>query len=184
MPVTTTSRIQLAPGGEPRPAVGSWRVDPAHSQASFAARVAGRTVRGRLPLTGRVLIAEPVEDSTARLVARSGAVSTGSPILDRLLTGPGFLDAGTFPEISFWSELLAWVPAGWRAVGLLRVKNVEHELACVLDLHVGDTCPDAPPHITIGSSWVIDPRWITSRRIPALGRRIFMTCSFSLEPDM
>jgi polyisoprenoid-binding protein YceI len=184
MPVTTTSRIQLAPGGQPRLAVGSWRVDPAHSHASFATRVAGRPVRGRLPLTGRVLIAEPVEDSTARLVARSGAVSTGSAVLDRLLTSPGFLDARTFPEISFRSELLAWVPAGWRAVGLLRVKNVEHELACVLDLHLGDTRPDAPPRITIGSSWVIDPRWITSMRIPALGRRIVMTCSFSLEPDM
>jgi hypothetical protein len=72
----------------------------------------------------------------------------------------------------------------WRAVGLLRVKNVEHELACVLDLNLGDTRPDAPSRITIGSSWVIDPRWITSKRIPALGRRIVMTCSFSLEPDM
>jgi polyisoprenoid-binding protein YceI len=96
MSVTTTSRIQFAPGGQPRLAVGSWRVDPAHPHASFAARVAGRPVRGRLPLTGRALIAEPVEDSTARLVARSGAVSTGSPVLDRLLTGPGFLDAMTF----------------------------------------------------------------------------------------
>ena len=181
--MTTTSRIQLAPGGQPRLTVGSWRVDPAHSHASFAARVAG-PLRGRLPLTGRALIAEPVEDSTARLVARSDAVSTGSPVLDRLLTGPGFLDAGTFPEISFRSELLAWVPAGWRAVGLLRVKNVEHELACVLDLNLGDTRLDAPPRVTIGSSWVIDPRWITSKRIPALGRRIVMTCSFSLEPDM
>ena len=182
--VTTTSRIQLPPGRPPRLAVGSWRVDPAHSHASFTARVAGRPVRGRLPLTGRVLIAEPVEDSTARLVARSDAVSTGSSVLDRLLTGPGFLDARTFPEISFRSELLAWVPAGWRAVGLLRVKNVDHELACVLDLDLDDTRPEAAPRITISSTWVIDPRWITSKRIPALGRRIVMTCSFSLEPDM
>ncbi|HEV2253553.1 MAG TPA: YceI family protein [Streptosporangiaceae bacterium] len=182
--MTTTSRLRLAPGGQPRLAAGSWRVDPAHSHTSFVARVAGRPVRGRLPLTGRVLIAEPVEDSTARLIARSDAVSTGSPALDRLLTGPDFLDAGTFPEISFRSELLAWVPAGWRAVGLLRVKNVEHELACVLDLYLGDTRPDAPPRVTISSSWVIDPRWITSKRIPALGRRVVMTCSFALEPDI
>ena len=182
--MTTTSRIQLAPGGQPRSAAGNWRVDPAHSHVSFATRVVGRPVRGRLPLTGRALIAEPVEDSTARLVARSGAVSTGSPVLDRLLTGPGFLDAGTFPEISFRSELLAWVPAGWRVVGLLRVKNVEHELACVLDLDLGDARPDAPPRITIGSTWVIDARWITSMRIPALDRRIVMTCSFSLVPDL
>jgi polyisoprenoid-binding protein YceI len=104
--VTTTPDIQLKPGGQPRPAAGRWRVDPAHSQASFAARVAGRTLRGHVPLTGGVLIAEPIEDSTAWLGARTSAVSTRSPVLDRLLAGPGFLDAGAFPEISFRSEQL------------------------------------------------------------------------------
>jgi len=58
-------------------------------------------VLGRVPLTGRVLITEPIEDSIARLAARTSAISTGSPLLDRLLAGPGFLDAVTYPEISF-----------------------------------------------------------------------------------
>jgi len=117
MPVTTTTPgIQLTPGGQPRLAAGSWRVDPARSHASFAARVAGRPVRGYLPLTGGVRITQPIEESTARLVARTSEVRTGSPVLDRLLAGPVFLDAGVFPEISFRSELLVWVPAGWRAV--------------------------------------------------------------------
>src|SRR6478672_5626658 len=184
MPVTTTPDIQLQPGGQLRLAVGSWRVDPARSHASFAAQFAGQPVRGRLPLTGGVLITEPVEDSTARLVARASAVSTGSPVLDRLLAGPGFLYAGAFPEISFRSELLVWVPAGWRAVGRLQVKDTEHDLACQLDLHYGDTKPDSSRRVIIVSSWVIDSRWVTSRRIPGLGRRIVMTCSSFLEPDM
>ena len=38
-------------------------------------------------------------------------------MLDRLLAGPGFLDAGAYPEIRFRSELRAWVPTGWRAAG-------------------------------------------------------------------
>jgi hypothetical protein len=76
-----------------------------------------RPARARAPaLSGVVLITEPIEDLTTRLAARAGAVSTGSPVLDRLLAGPGFLDAAAYPEISFRSELLAWVPAGWRAV--------------------------------------------------------------------
>jgi len=49
-----------------------------------------------------------------------------------------------YPEISFRSELLAWVPAGWRAAGRLQVKNAEHELACHLDLHLDGTRPDGP----------------------------------------
>ena len=181
---TTTPVMQLPPGGQPRLAAGSWRVDPARSDASFTATVVGRPVRRRLPLAGRVLITEPIEDSTARLIARAGAVSTGSPVLDRLLAGPGFLDAVTYPEISFRSELLAWVPAGWRAAGRLQVKNAEHELACHLDLYLGGTRPDGSPCILITSSWVIDSRWVTSQWIPGLGRRIVMTCSCSLQPDM
>ena len=181
---TTTPGMQLPPGGQPRLAAGSWRVDPAQSDASFTASVVGRPVRGRLPLTGRVLITEPIEDSTARLTARASAVSTGSPVLDRLLAGPGFLDAGAYPEISFQSELLAWVRGEWRAAGRLQVKNVEHDLACYLALHPGGTRPDGSPRILITSSWVIDSRWITRQWIPGLGRRIVMTCSCSLQPDM
>ena len=180
----TTSDHRFLPAGSPRLAVGSWRVDPARSHASFAARAAGRPVLGRVPLTGRVLITEPIEDSTARLAARTSAISTGSPLLDRLLAGPGFLDAVTYPEISFRSELLAWVPAGWRAVGRLQVKDTEYELACRFDLRLGDLQPGGPQRVGVAGSWVIDSRWVTRQRIPALGRRIMMTCSLSIEPDM
>ena len=179
---TATPDIELKSGWQSRLAAGSWRVDPARSHASFVARVAGRPVRGRLPLAGRVRITQPVEDSTARLTARTRAVSTESPVLDRLLAGPGFLDADVFPEISFQSELLVWVPAGWRAIGRLKVKNIEHELACQLDLDLPDSRPGDPPRVIIASRWVIDSRWVTSQWVPALGRRIVMTCSFSVEP--
>ena len=175
---------QFLPAGLPRLAVGSWRVDPARSHASFAARAAGRSVRGHLPLTGRVVITEPIEDSTARLAARTSAISTGSPLLDRLLAGPGFLDAGAFPEVSFRSELLAWVPAGWRAVGHLQVKDTEHELACRFDPCLDDLRPGGPQQLLIACSWVIDSRWITRQWIPGLDRRIVMTCSLSLQPDI
>jgi hypothetical protein len=40
------------------------------------------------------------------------------------------------------------------------------------------------PCIVITSSWVIDSEWVTRQWIPGLGRRIVMTCSCSLEPDM
>ena len=98
--------------------------------------------------------------------------------------GPDFLDAGAFPEIGFRSELLAWVPAGWRAVGRLQVKGAEHELACRFDLFLDDPGPGGPPGLKVASSLVIDSRWVTRQRIPTLGRRIVMTCSLFLEPDM
>ena len=85
--------MTLRPEGQPRLACGGWRVDLDRSHASFAVRAAGQSVRGRLPLTGQVLVTEPIEDSTVRLAARASAASTGSSWLDRLLAGPGFLDA-------------------------------------------------------------------------------------------
>ena len=174
---------QLKPGGLSLPAAGNWRVDPARSHASFTAQIAGRAVGGSLPLTGHVLIAKPIERSTALLAASATEVSTGSSALDRLLAGPGFLDAAAFPEIIFRSELLAWVPAGWRAVGRLQIKGTQHELACRLGLHHEDTLLEGPPRFWINSSWVIDAHWITRQWIPGLSRRISMTCSFLLEPQ-
>ncbi len=176
--------VQLKPGTQLQPATGNWRVDPAQSYVSFAARAAGRQVQGRLPLTGRVLIAEPIENSTAWLAARAGQVSTGSHMLDRQLAGPSFLDAGAFPEIRFRSELLAWVPTGWRAIGRLQVKGTEHELACELDLDRDGEPLDDSPRVRITSSWILDSRWITWHWIPGLSRRIPMTCSFLLEPGL
>src|SRR5258707_15382123 len=97
----TTMRpgIEFWPGVRLRPAAGGWRVDPTQSHAAFAARVAGRAVRGQLPLTGRDLIAEQIEDSTAWLAATAGPVRTGCPKLDRQLAGPRFLGAGGFPPL-------------------------------------------------------------------------------------
>lgn len=181
--MTTTPRIQLKPDERQRLAAGRWRVDAAQSHAWFAAPVIGRLVRGRLPLSGEVLITDPVGNSSAWLTAATSAVSTGSPELDELLTGPGFLDAAAFPEISFRSDALAWVPTGWRALGRLQVKGTEHELACQLALHVGDSRPGQLPSVTIASSWVIDPEWVTRHRIAALGHRVMMTCSCVLQPD-
>jgi hypothetical protein len=76
------------------------------------------------------------------------------------------------------------VPAGWRAVGRLRVKNAEHELACQLSVQLGDSPPGSAPRLVIACTWVIDATWVTSQRIPALGRRIAMACSFHLDPNM
>jgi polyisoprenoid-binding protein YceI len=176
--------VQLRPGEQPHLTTGSWRVGPADAHVLFAARLAGRRVRGRLPLTGAVLITEPIEESAALLIARTSTVRTGSPVLDRVLAGPAFLDARTYPEISFQSDLLARVPTGWRAVGRLQVKGNEHELACEFGVHPGHAGPGGAPRLVIACTWAIDSSWVTGQRIPALGRRIAMTCSFHLQPDI
>lgn len=160
---------------------GSWRVDSARSSASFTARVAGKPVRGRLPLSGGAYVSASIEDSAAHLYAATGALRTGSAMLDRMLAGPGFLDAEAHPDISFRSEMLVCVPTGWRAVGHLQVKGTEHPLVCELDADLRDQ-QQGPAAMTITTRWVIDSTWITTQRVPMLARRIAMSCSLALEP--
>jgi hypothetical protein len=50
-------------------------------------------------------------------------------------------------------------------------------------VHLPGTRQGGPPRIIIASSRAIDAWWVTSQRVPALGRRIAMTSSFWLEPD-
>jgi hypothetical protein len=79
---------------------------------------------------------------------------------------------------------LTRVLTGWRAVVRLQVKGTEHELACRFDLRLDDPRPGCPPRLKVAGTLVVDSRWITRQWIPALDRRIEMTCSLSLEPDV
>jgi polyisoprenoid-binding protein YceI len=182
--MTTTPDIQLKPDESTRLTAGSWRLAPSNSFVSFTARLPWRRVRGQLPLTGQVLIADPVEGSRAWLTASTSSVRTGSSVLDRALAGPAFLDARAYPDISFRSDLLTWVPSGWRAVGRLQIKNHEHELACEFGVQFGQPGLGDVPRPLVTCRWVIDAAWVASQPIPALDRRIEMTCSFRLDPDI
>jgi polyisoprenoid-binding protein YceI len=156
-------------------------VDPTRSSASFTARVAGRSVRGRLPLIGAAYVSPAVEDSAAYLCAATGAVRTGSGMLDELIAGAGFLDSETYPDITFRSEMLARVPTGWSAVGQLWVKGAEHPLVCEFDADLRAQRPGVA-EMTITTRWVIDAAWITTQWVPMLARQIAMSCSVALEP--
>lgn len=177
---TATPRIGFATGGVLPITVGSWRVVSSRSSASFIARVAGRPVRGCLPLCGGAYVSASLEDSVAHLYAATGALHTGSAMLDRLLAGPRFLDSETHPDISFRSETLVCVPTGWRAVGRLRIKGTDHPLVCELEADLHDQ-QHASAATTIKTRWVIDSTWITTQRVPMLGRRIVMSGSLAVE---
>jgi polyisoprenoid-binding protein YceI len=162
--------------------VGAWLVDPVRSHASFAARVAGRSVRGRLPLIGTVSVAASIEDSKAHLVALANEVSTGNRMLNRLLAGPGFLDIEEYPTISLRSQMLVCVPTGWRVVGQLQVKEVEHPIVCELEADLRSAQPrTAGATMRLTTHWALDSTWITTQRLPTLSRRIAMSSSVVLH---
>jgi polyisoprenoid-binding protein YceI len=125
-------------------------------------------------------VSPSLEDSAAHLYAATGGLRTGSEMLDRLLTGPQFLDAETHPSISFRSEMLVRVPTGWRAVGHLRIKGTDHPMVCELVADLRDSMLGQMA-MSVETRWVLDSTWITTRRVPMLARRIAMGCSITLE---
>jgi polyisoprenoid-binding protein YceI len=139
-------------------------------------------VRGRLPVSGEARLAGALDACGTQLVAATSGLFTGSRVLDQILKGPGFLEADAYSDITFWSDELTRVPTGWRAIGWLRVKGVEHELACELALGHAARRIGQLPRLCAVSHWVLDSTWITGSRIPGLSRRVAMTSSVVLEP--
>jgi polyisoprenoid-binding protein YceI len=179
MTTTTVRQYRDTTLASPLP-TGRWLVDADHSSAEFTARLAGRPIRGQVPLTGEVFIAPRVENSTARLVAAPKGLRTGHGVLDRLLVGAGFLHAEHFPEIAFHSQALVCVPIGWRAIGHLEVKGREHLVVCELAADLRNP-PRANTAIKVQSRWAIDSTWITHQRVLTLSRRVEMTCTLALH---
>jgi len=90
--------------------VGTWALDPVHSQVSFAVRYHVGTFRGSFAPVAATL--EVAEDGSATL--DGSVVVTGVNVQDENLAGhlqsPDFFDAERAPEISFHSTSIR--PAG------------------------------------------------------------------------
>lgn len=107
------------------PVAGTWEIDPSHSDLRITARHLMVTkVRGTFgEITGTIVVAEVPTDSTVEVIAKSATVSTGSADRDGHILSPDFLDAESFPLITFTSTDL--VPSGddWRLTGDLTIRG-------------------------------------------------------------
>ena len=121
-------------------AAGTWTIDAAHTLVEFSVRhMTVARVTGRFAaVSGEVKV--PDGDPLAATVSVSldvASVSSGHPKRDELIRSSDFLDAETFPLITFTSE-----PAepgnregAWRIPGVLTIKGVSKPV--VLDAVFG-----------------------------------------------
>ncbi|MEV0641761.1 YceI family protein [Streptomyces sp. NPDC050619] len=123
---------------------GEWVIDPAHSRIGFSVRHAMvTTVRGafaeyqsRLYFDGR----DPAR-SQAEIILSTASVDTGVEQRDAHVAGRDFLDAATYPRMSFTSTAVRLVDSDvYRMTGDLTIKDITRPV--VLDLtyigHVTD----------------------------------------------
>jgi polyisoprenoid-binding protein YceI len=109
------------------PSQGVYRIDPVASGIDFRAKhqFGTGTVRGSFALTGgAVVVADPHEGSTAHASADARSFLSGNKIRDRKVKSKAFLDAETYPEISFASTSFRQTDDVWRLGGILTARGV------------------------------------------------------------
>ncbi|WP_250285875.1 MULTISPECIES: YceI family protein [unclassified Frankia] len=113
--------------GVTAPRAGAYRVDPARSTVRFTTRglfgllkvVGTLTVR-----EGSIVVADPLETSTVRAVIDATSLDTANSTRDKHLREAGFLDVGTYPDITFVSERFVASAGAWALAGTLTVQRV------------------------------------------------------------
>lgn len=112
--------------------VGTWQIDPVHTNAQFAVRhLAISTVRGEFTkVTGQAQIDEKdVTKSQIEVSIDATTLNTREPARDKDVKGPGFLEVDKFPTITFKSKRIARAAdGGLKLTGDLTIHGVTKEV--------------------------------------------------------
>src|SRR3984957_9170052 len=109
------------------PKVGTYTVDPAHTEVGFVARhLVGTKVRGRFgEVSGTFTVAENPEDSTLEAEVKTASIHTNQSMRDDHLRTNDFLDAENFPTITLKSTGLKKISdSEWKLSTDLTVRGV------------------------------------------------------------
>jgi polyisoprenoid-binding protein YceI len=106
------------------PKVGTYTVDPAHTEVGFVARhLVGTKVRGRFgEVSGTFTVAENPEDSTLEAEVKTASIHTNQSMRDDHLRTNDFLDAENFPTITL------------KSTGLKKISDSEWKLSTDLTI--------------------------------------------------
>ena len=103
-----------------------WAIDPAHTQVSFTVKhMMFAKVRGQFgTLEGDIVFSEgSPADSSARAVIQAASIDTGNDDRDEHLRSGDFLDAETYPELTFESRSVTRTDDGYAVSGELTIRD-------------------------------------------------------------
>jgi polyisoprenoid-binding protein YceI len=134
-----TAAMTIIPGY----VVGTWNIDPVHSEVTFTVRhLMVSKIRGKFTeFTGNIVTAENVLDSHAEGEVEMASIDTGTKMRDDDLRSSNFFDVATHPKMTFTSTGLRpdggtscstvsspsvaspspW-PSNWSSVGSARIR--------------------------------------------------------------
>lgn len=123
--------------------VGTWDIDPVHSDVSFVVRhMMVSKVRGRFEkVSGELVTAEKLEDSTVTATIDATSITTGNEQRDEHIRSADFFKVEEHPEWNFRSTGIAPKGEDYVLTGDLTIKGVTRPVE--LDLELNGFGPDA-----------------------------------------
>ena len=129
-----------------KPAITTWNIDPAHSNAQFSVRhMMISNVRGEFTKVSGKARFDPEKPSAGFSVEATidvNTINTREPDRDKHLKSPDFFDAEKYPSITFKSTGAENSPDGLKLRGDLTIHGVTREVT--LDVE-GPTPPTRDP---------------------------------------
>jgi polyisoprenoid-binding protein YceI len=124
-------------------AAGSWQIDPAHSEVTFAVRHMMTTVRGDFTeFGGRIHVADDVLASTAHVEITMASIDTRNAERDEHVRSSQILDVAGHPQLTFTATGVAPARTGRRArhprytvEGDLTIRGVTRPVALLTEFH-------------------------------------------------
>jgi polyisoprenoid-binding protein YceI len=112
--------------GKEVPAVGTWAIDPTHTQAEFVARhlMVTKVRGGFADVSGTIEVAEEPEDSKVEVIIDVATVSSGTDDRDAHLRSADFFDVEAYPEMRFVSTSVEPSGSSWKLRGDLTIKDI------------------------------------------------------------
>lgn len=118
--------IQKSFATRPAIAAGTYTIDPSRTTVRFAVKEMWglMTVRGGVAVTGGTVTVGAVPGaSSASASLDLSSFASGNKRRDKDVTGPSFLDAGTYPAMEFTSTGLDEGGGGWTLRGTLAARG-------------------------------------------------------------
>ncbi len=118
-PLSTTRPSDLA--------LGTWDIDPSHSNVEFVARHLFSRVRGRFgQFAGVINVADSPAECSVAVTIEAASIDTSHADRDQHLRGADFLDVDQFPTLTFTSTSVSAVGEDGRGQieGLLSIRDI------------------------------------------------------------
>ena len=132
------------------PAVETYNIDSAHSEATFRIRhLAFTKVSGKAPLQGTIRMDESDQrKSSVDVIIDAASINTGNETRDKDLRSARFFDVATYPNITFKSSAVTEVSKGKLSVtGTLTMHGQAKTV--VIPVEFKGTAPGAKPGTTV-----------------------------------